>query len=204
MVNLFVSVYNEEDPIRKNELNTCLINNLNNRNIEKVYLIEEAGHGVTIDSHKICRLPVDHKPTFNDIFNLVNSVSGDNDINIIVNSDIYLDEFGVQYIGARLQPNTCFALTRWNIKYGTPVFMNTRDSQDVWCFRGKIKPINVPYTMGIPGCDNNLAHLLHEAGYHVTNPSKTIKSFHLHESMTRKWYGLPQIPPPYLLLDPHE
>jgi hypothetical protein len=41
--------------------------------------------------------------------------------------------------------------------------------------------------MGLPGCDNRLAHLLSETGYRLSNPCRSIRTIHLHRSNVRSY-----------------
>jgi len=60
------------------------------------------------------------------------------------------------------------------------------------------------YFIGCVGCDNRIAWEFEQAGYQVSNPSKTIRCHHLHASGIRavvdrsKWL----VPPPYKVLEP--
>lgn len=126
------------------------------------------------------------RPTFKDFFNAINKVTEPTDINIIANSDIYFE-----YINSdnfiRLTHNDCLALSRWDVQPdGSAVHYNNSGSQDTWIFRGAIKMVEgANFTQGIPGCENKLAYLLQQAGYTVTNPSLSIKTYHLHNSGIR-------------------
>ncbi len=95
-------------------------------------------------------------------------------------------------------------MTRYDIKDGEPVFFDRWDSQDSWWFKGAMKNINAPFNLGHPGCDNSLAYLLKQAGYNVTNPSRTVKTYHLHSNDTRNWWGKSVIPEPYFLITPND
>ena len=84
------------------------------------------------------------------------------------------------------------------------------DSQDTWVFNGNerldfVQDIN--FTMGLAGCDNRLAFELQKAGFEVLNPSRSVYSFHLHNTPIRTnadhtGKQIVIIPPPYLLLPP--
>jgi hypothetical protein len=82
------------------------------------------------------------------------------------------------------------------------------DSQDAWVVLGDGHAIDAPFAMGVPGCDNALAHILTEAGYLVTNPCQTVRAIHLHRSAYRTYgegRGKPKeyrIPPPYAWIFP--
>lgn len=210
-VNLFTTYYNDLD--RNVELMTVQALNHRNKVIDKVYIWDETEQPCNVTKFEIKRRV--RRPTFQDLFDWVNEVTGDNDINIIANSDIYFDDMGLEMMKVALGVNDCWALTRWDVNSNNMVrqgdvmvhdctFMNRRDSQDSWCFKGRIHFGNFDFELGKPGCDNAIAHRLQEAGYNVTNPSWTIKTFHLHKGDARPWHGTARVEPPYTLLNPTE
>lgn len=102
--------------------------------------------------------------------------------------------------------NECFALTRWQMidnYHENAELFDRIDSQDVWCFRGYPPKVNADFYMGVPGCDNSIAYLLHEAGVKLLNPSRTIRTYHYHISLKRTRNVLERIPKPYKRLHPH-
>lgn len=165
-MNLFINTYTDKNEERNKELLKCLeLNKINNPSF-RIYELQG-------------------RPTFRDIFNIINSVTLPNDINIIINSDIYLPEnFNVSP-----EANDCYALSRWDIQPdGSAIHYNNSSSQDTWIFRGAIKMVdNCNFTQGVPGCDNKIAYQLEQAGYKVTNPSLSIKTYHLHLSSVRNY-----------------
>lgn len=198
MTNLFISLYNEKEPARRNELRTCLMNNLKSGCFDAVWVIAEAdGEGYAylqdISNLEFNILPCNVRPTFETFFNAINTLSGADDINIIANSDIYFEDMPVKPL-----PHQCFALTRYEVeKNGSFRFLNRSDSQDSWIFNGKIrKPSYSAYFLGTPGCDNRIGLELMRAGYEVTNPSLTIKTYHLHSNPTNH-AGKAKVNPPY-------
>ena len=122
------------------------------------------------------------RPTFTELFDLCDPEA----INVIANSDIYLDAASVQRLAA-LNQFQALALSRTNVdeRY-TPALHPHKDSQDVWAFMGRPN-IQAPFRMGQPGCDNRLAYLIKQAGYIVSNPAKTIKAYHLHNCAYRSY-----------------
>jgi len=213
MVNLFTTYY--EDEKRQRELDLVLSLNEGSDSIDCVYLLDESGRLAQAKQ-------ISGRPTFQQIFDYVNEVTKVDDINIVANSDIFFDEEGIEIAKLLLEPNDCWALTRWDIIPERRIseqrsdiwsttyipehaeFMNRRDSQDTWVFRGKVKPGNYDFQIGMPGCDNRMAYELQQAGYNISNPSLTIKTFHLHKGEERSWHGKPQVPQPYLLINPTE
>lgn len=142
------------------------------------------------------------RPTFNDTFSITKNFSND-DIFVFANSDIYFDE--TLLLASSIEHNWCYALTRYDIHRSRIRFFDRADSQDVWIFRGHIPHIeNADFYYGIAGCDNAIAYLLEQNGYKVTNPSLSIKTYHLHESGLRtfNYKTMEKVPPPYKLLKP--
>lgn len=139
-------------------------------------------------------------------------------INIIANSDIYTSSHAVSAItGFYSDPanaKVCMALSRWDVGPDgvTAIHHAHRDSQDAWVYLGKppnaLIEVALHVPMGIPGCDNRLCRLFADHGYTVINPSRTVRTFHLHNSGYRT-YGTgrggakaERVPPPYLLIEP--
>jgi hypothetical protein len=90
------------------------------------------------------------------------------------------------------------------------VLFDRADSQDTWIFKGGVNQVSgADFTMGIAGCDNAIAHLLEQHGYNVINPSRTIKTYHLHLTNIRNYTdisgnAIQRIQPPYKLINPTE
>lgn len=117
------------------------------------------------------------RPTFSELFELCEADT----INVVANSDLY---YGPEFVKLLKKnpptPKMCYALSRWDVDTtGSATLWNNHDSQDSFIFQGK-PLIDAPFTQGRGGCDNRLVWLLEEAGYTVLNPSKTLKSYHLH------------------------
>jgi len=131
------------------------------------------------------------RPTFTELF----AMCLPGMVNVIANSDIYFD--GTIHF-AKPTAAHCYALSRWDVNAdGGIALWDHLDSQDVWVFWGQPPVMDLTYTNakgqnkdiapGIAGCDNKLVHLLQQAGMIVTNPSKTIKAFHLHNVQWRSY-----------------
>ena len=154
------------------------------------------------------------RPTYAYLFSLCDP----DRVNIIANSDIYFSTDSLQRIVEfytnPANAQTCMALSRWEVQdhaqRESATLWDHRDSQDVWIFRGKPDVPGADFTLGVPGCDNRIAKVILDAGYTVINPSRTIKSYHLHASGHRT-YGTGRggvkrdvIPGPYHFIQPHE
>lgn len=182
MIRLFYNYYEDKNPLRKREIDYCLQRNLANKLINTV-ICESAS-----------------KPTYKFFFDQINKVSADDDINIICNSDIFLDDTISLALG--IKDKHLYALSRWDWLGNDALvrFFDRPDSQDTWIFKGKIENVFGDFTLGTRGCDNRIAYEFHKAGYGVTNPSKSIKTYHVHNSGVRNYTFADVVPEPYLTI----
>ena len=159
------------------------------------------------------------RPTFAEMFRMCKP----DRVNILCNSDIYFELAGIQWITYvygrytdEARANRVMALSRYDIDpEGVAMLWNNGDSQDTWIVFGGPHEVDAPYPMGVPGCDNALIHALRQAGFTVTNPSKTIRTYHLHLSQYRSYLDggngqgrggakIERVPPPYGFSHPTE
>ena len=189
MTNIFINYFDHSDLARKKEIEFCI-----EKNEENEYL------------HKIVIVNRNERATYGDFFRAMKAYP--KDVNIIANADIYFDET-IQKAD-NIKQFQCYALTRWEDVNGTIMDFNQRHgrpsppqwSQDVWIFRGSTTPEFydtveairenrhrevIPFSLGIPGCDNKIAALLKEKGFKVTNPSLSIKAIHKHLASSRDY-----------------
>jgi hypothetical protein len=185
MIRLFYNYYEDKNPARKQEIDLCYKNNLANPLLNVVILDTK------------------DRPTYRFFFDKINEITSDNDINIICNSDIFFDE--TISLTEKLMRKQVWALSRWDWKgNGTSIHFNRQDSQDTWIIRGKVENVYGDFPLGKRGCDNRIAHEFHKAGYSITNPSKTVKSHHVHNSNIRTYGMKDVVPPPYKTLPPED
>ena len=183
MIRLFYNYYEDKNPARKREIDFCLQKNLENKLINTI-IIEGSS-----------------KPTYELFFQQINNITEPNDINIICNSDIFFDETII--LAENIKPNQMYALLRWEWYSPTNITFNERpDSQDTWIVRGKIENVFGAFTLGIRGCDNRIAAEFVKSGYAVSNPSKSIKSYHVHQSNIRNYTVHDVVSPPYFTIMP--
>jgi hypothetical protein len=183
MIRLLYNYYEDKHATRKREIDFCLQKNLGNPFFQTI-IVESVG-----------------KPTYQYFFQKINELTGPNDVNIICNSDIFFDETIV--LAEKIQPKQFYALLRWEyMSNGSIQFHERPDSQDTWIVRGKVENVHGNFTLGIRGCDNRIAHEFHAAGYTVSNPSKSIKSYHVHNSGVRNYTMADVVPPPYHTIHP--
>lgn len=220
--NIITNYYNDKNQERTEELNFCILENLRNQFINNIVIMSTQAHYDVLMSicdeslkSKIIPIITDIRPSYNDYFRIISKLFGDNDnINIISNLDIIIPpeiSLYMQYYIPNKQ--TCLALSRWDVnnrfdyKNNSTLF-DRADSQDTWVFMGGVNQIaGVDYGLGVAGCDNSIAYLLEQNGYNVINPSRTIKTYHLHLTNIRNYtdtegHAIFRIPPPYKLIEP--
>ncbi len=206
MVNLFISLYPEKNPLRQLELVECL--EINSTVFDNIFILAENDAEITFipenipTKAKIYRLPTNSRPTVKTYLNCINHVCDESDINVLANSDVYFKETIPD-----LPKNACYLLTRYDIlKDGTIHFLNRKDSADAIVFKGVVKyPRYSDYFWGQPGADNRSCWEFKEIGYQVSNPSLSIKCYHLHHG--EKSYNTdtaPRVQRPYHFLPPCE
>jgi hypothetical protein len=202
MINLFIPYFIDKNEERYKEIYHCLQQNVLNKHIDRIILISENPDVYRImKRHDVIIVP--ERPTYAMMFEIINEITGPNDWNVLINSDIYLDET-IKLI-KNYDSNTFLALARWDLDaQGNAKLFNTWDSQDTWAFKGKSKNIKADFVQGKAGCDNAIANRAEVAGYKVINPSKTIKTYHLHLTNLRNYDPKDKVPQPYKLINPHE
>lgn len=141
-------------------------------------------------------------------------------VNVLTNSDVFFDAEALvhfRFLGecqAMDSKPKCWALSRWDVLTdGTIAHHAHCDSADTWVIYGVPPAMDIPWPLGVPGIDNRIAHELIAAGYQVTNPSKTVKTFHLHNCQYRSYLSsgigkgrgakkMERVPPPYAMVHP--
>jgi hypothetical protein len=212
IISLYVPMYRASTESRQEELNECLLRNINCTRIDKIYLVlEDVNQVHDILSHPKIQIvsPVQNKrQTFAQMFQVINDfVMGTEDplqqVSILANADIFFEDESLEKLSV-LTEEKCFALSRYDfLSDGTIVPFFQEDSQDVWIFRGHIRDIRcADYYFGIPNCDNRIAFEFFRSRYQVFNPCHDIKTFHLHNSGVRTYSQNKRISPPYLLVTP--
>ena len=201
-VNVFYNFYTDSDKSRDKELRYCLDKLIENENINNIYLITDESPTFP----KCKNVKVSERPTYNDIFNIINEKTTDDGVNILVNSDCYLNVASTSKIRDNISTDEAFVLTRKEITSIDPFMYkdmpNAHGSQDAWVFKGKIKNAYANYTMGTSGCDNRLTYDLKQSGYKVYNPTKDIELYHYHTTQIRRYDKSKAVPFPYLMVEP--
>lgn len=200
----FTSWYRDKNPERDAEIQLCIHNCIHSPEIDKAYLLSDVLPPIQALLPKAEWIQLDRRPTYQDFFNIANSIAAPGDIIVISNTDIYPDASTKHHLVNNLKENECYALTRWDVlPTGEHQLFDRPDSQDTWCFVAPIKPIHGgDFTQGRGGCDNKIALQIKESGYDVKNPSRSIKFLHLHNTNIRNYTTADIIPGPYHLIHP--
>lgn len=207
-IHLLTTYYNENNQERKRELEFCINNNLNNKSITSVTILNQGGDLSHFRSNKLIIIDVKTRPTYNDFIDCIQGrQKNNNGIHIIANTDIYFDlNIGaIEYFNLK---NKCFALSRWEETPDGYKLYNRKDSQDVWIFKGQLlSSLKCDYPIGVPRCDNRFLFDLADAGYLVKNPSYSIKAYHKHKNHIEREYkeedNIYKIEGPYKYIRPH-
>jgi hypothetical protein len=135
----------------------------------------------------------------------IGQVVGADDVSVIVNCDIIVPADSVRLIAKHLPAREMFCLSRYEAcGSGTLKLYDAEYSQDVWAFRGLPPRITRANCFGVPGCENNFAAEVAADGWTVSNPSRDIRTIHVHGSRIRTAtnHVNHRLPPPYLFVTP--
>lgn len=179
MIQLFVNHFRTGVAERDAELEEVMQKNIAHPLIERIWTI---GEGEFISHPKVSHIESHPRPEFYKMFNFISERTDSDTLNILANFDIYFDHT-LDLIN-KMNPEECFALTRWEDNPDGLEFIPRGDSQDCWIFRGAPPTVDCNFTMGRIGCDNVLAHLISKV-MKITNPSKSIRAIHLHRTGVR-------------------
>jgi hypothetical protein len=188
-MKLFIQSYLANDNARQQEIDFCRDMNRDILDVVTIYKQDRS--------------------TFSEMLDMARKLAGDGEVVVIANSDIIFDE--TIKLAEGIKPSEAYCLARWD----GPVIMkdfNDRiagictsdawlnqnpESADAWVLREPIRDIpDCDFGLGIWGCDGAFAERLSRAGYEVSNPSQSIKCYHVHQSNFRT-SQFPQAPKPW-------
>uniref|UniRef100_A0A7S3GBR4 Uncharacterized protein n=1 Tax=Palpitomonas bilix TaxID=652834 RepID=A0A7S3GBR4_9EUKA len=192
-IHIVVQYYIDKDETRRDEVKTCLLENLKCPHVEGVHcLLDEP---LTMEEfrdeqggEKLKSVYVGKRLTYKMAFDYANEhLSGK--VVILMNADIHVNDSARHFDHIEMS-GRAFALTRHDYTktglqfepFAAPI------CQDAWAFCSPISDkVDADYQLGKPGCDNRIAFELRRAGLHVSNPSQTIKVVHRHASQKRNY-----------------
>ena len=214
---LITTYYKSINIARNKEIDKCLLKNIENKYIKKIYLLNNEIYDLhdLCKSNKIIQVKISNDDNYNYRLKYCDAVKFINDnlkgnICILANSDIYFDETLFK-INRKIIHNNFFALLRYdedndgNKKIFTRHGQPRDDSQDCWIFQS---PLNVnlkkiDFSFGTPGCDSIFATCVYEEGkLRISNPCYDIISIHVHNTEFRTYNEDNRIHGKYCLLPP--
>lgn len=180
-VALFTSYFEQPNGERQRELRKVMELNIACPSIDVIYNL---GH--FYENDKVVNLPGYDRPTYAQFIKEMQAVEAD--YYILANSDIYLTS-EIEEIKSLQMDGKVLCLSRYDLLHsGMAKLFDYEWTQDTWIWKGKPKTLqNVDFTMGLPACDNRLAYEIAQAGLKPVNPSKDIKTYHIHLSNKRTY-----------------
>lgn len=198
-VHLFLQYYIDANSARQNEIRTCLHQNIRNRHITKVHLLNERiykNKEIGCTSAKLVQTDIGKRLKYSDILQYV----ADRDIRgyiVMANADILFDSTleNLLYSDIHLRKKM-YAQLRYEYNAIDPsqsrIFGPRFDSQDAWIFHTRFgieekQRKMFAFPMGMPGCDNKLIYLFRILGFDVLNDPAFIRIYHYHTSTQRNY-----------------
>lgn len=193
---LITEYFKHNNKIRQDEINNSINKNINNKFIDKIYLLNETDTKYATNSDKIKNIFTNKRSTFENSFKIANTLQ-EGTIVIISNNDISFDDT-LNILNKKTKinlNNTIICLGRRSYKNSDKLEYWTKKglSQDSWIFKTPIRiPNNTNFHFGTSGCDHHIAYLLKYIGYNLINIPYDIKAEHNHSSNIRKWLNRPK------------
>ena len=206
-MHLLVEFFEAACRKRSAEFLWCLYENLKCEQIEIVHLFKDPATSLPFDSPKIEVVDSESRVTYLRMFEYCNQEL-ENEICIVANGDIIFTESLDRLRGIDIDP-FFITLSRWEMDReagGNQCYLfDNPASQDSWIFKAPIQTSNaMDFHMGVPGCDNRIARIMHDQGLNVINPSKSIRTIHFHHSQIRTYTHRDLVEGPYLIVEPSE
>lgn len=187
VMHLILQTYDEKNKDRLDEIEYCMLSNLDNPNITMLHNLYEDSDTYldeSIRTHKKYKgIKSDSWLTYKKAFEYCNkNLSGQ--LCAITNNDIMLDE---KKWDMKLEEKIVYALSRHEFNIVTEtgsldVNFNQlfhAHTQDMWIFNSPIEVKDCNFEIGILGCDNAIADRFRKSGYRLLNRPETFKIFHL-------------------------
>ena len=200
-IYLFYQFFIHPNEDRYNEIKYCLLKNVQNEFVDKIYLLNERVYSdkeLGVSSDKIIQIIIHKRLTYYDAFHFISkNIYG---FCCLLNADIYFDstlcnlkKASKKYIFAQLR------FDNDSIKY-------RNDCQDTWMFHSKYVYILInkecDFPLGMPGCDNRILYIFYKCGFTLINDPYFIKTHHYHSTNIRNYSKKDTIKGHYLHLNP--
>jgi hypothetical protein len=193
MINVFFPYYQCGDVKRQAEIDLCLLKNIENDKIDKLFVMIDDDSDLIVTNDKITVIRLEQRPTYKYWLEKTNELDLKG-ISILCNSDIYFDHSILEAKKVMCQSQSFIALSRWELLANQiSIHPNPHWSQDVWAVRcddtySQEMLHSLEFPMGVPRCDNKVAYLFAIHGWKVFNPCAVLKSIHVHETQVRTYH----------------
>jgi hypothetical protein len=188
--------FKHEKSKRAAEIRKCLRENSKSRLIDKILLLNESPQQI-LESAKIEEEVIGHRLTYQDVFNRIYTIP-DDVIVVFANADIFIDDASWKDLWNINLEDKFLALLRYDVGNSgdtadAKLFGPRADSQDTWVVRAvdvkkRAKDSwNLGFKFGKMGCDNLIALEMMKQKFLVSNPSQTLKTYHVHSSDIRNY-----------------
>ena len=186
VINLYCSYYKDKNPERQIEIDKCLELNIKNPCINNIIIINESDEDIK-ETDRVKVIKTDKRYKFIDFFMISNKNTEENDINILINSDIII---GKGFENLELDINKFICLSRHDIESDGNIKINVGGGHDCWIWRGYMLNnlyITGNFYMGKFLCDGVLANQLYSSDYLLKNPVYGLIIYHYHISNIRNY-----------------
>ena len=181
---------------RAAEIRKCLRENSKSRLIEKVLLLNESPQDFP-HSSKVVEEVIGCRLRYQDVIERIYTIP-DDVIVVFANADIFIDDNSWKDLWSLNLEDKFLALLRYDVSATwdvaeAKIFGPRADSQDTWVVRAadvkkRTKDSwNLGFEFGKMGCDNLLALEMMKQKFLVSNPSQTLRTYHVHTSDIRNY-----------------
>ena len=209
-INICYQFYIDQSPERQKEIVECLVRNVSNPLIDKIYLLNEkiyTDEELGIKSDKIIQKNIHKRLTYKDLFDSVDKYKIEGYV-VLCNADIFFDNTLENLFLTDLSLGKIM-LTQLRFEYNAgnsqhklfgwrcPQNHNHPEhsfniSADAWIFYSKF---NVPaqlrdrfdFKLGIPHCENHFQYLMYTLRYILIRDPYYVRIFHHHQSGKRNY-----------------
>ncbi len=206
---LIQQYYKPKEPARAKEIDHCLLKNLENPLIDKIYLLSESASYKLPKSDKLTLIVKKERITYGDCIDLIQRMIGKGSLVAFANADIHLDLSWVNLWSVDMH-NTLMALLRWEETNGELQLFGPRsDSQDTWVIHSDsvvdrewaLDKFQIPF--GVAGCDNAILVEFLRHKFKIVNPAMSLRTIHVHKSQVRNYDPLNIVDRPvYMHVEP--
>jgi hypothetical protein len=198
---LFTQYFKHPNKKRHQEIKECLRRNLECSSIDFIVLLNEKDMSNEWSSlphsHKIKQFVIGKRLTYFSFLQYVHQQVPHNVITVLCNADIYMNDVSMNHLWKIKMEDRMLGLLRWDDTgsgaSNATIFGPRADSQDTWIFLSdSIKnrlwnESDFNFQLGQPGCDNAFLGKLLRYRFLISNPSLSLKTFHLHNTNIRNY-----------------